>query len=109
MTQEQKLRNRFHAFLAVLISGGLIFITSWKSFQVPKTYTVTLSIEQWEGALQSLDSANKVLVGSDAPARNVSYVTSKISSLMQAIQMQVGQQMQAEQKTDSTKPKIPKK
>lgn len=97
---------------SVIIFISALFVTSFFAFrpkEVPRTYTVTLSIEQWEGALQSLDSANKVLVGSDAPARNVSYVTSKISSLMQAIQMQVGQQMQAEQKPDSTKPKIPKK
>lgn len=72
----------------------------------PKTYTVILSIDQWEGALQSLDSANKVMIGSDAPARNVSYVTSKLSFLVQTIQYQVSQQLQAEQKVaaDTTKP-----
>jgi hypothetical protein len=77
----------------------------------PKTYTVTLPVEQWQAALQSLDSANKVMIGSDAPARNVSYVASKLSFLIQTIQTQVGQQMQAEQKAeaDSTKGKNPKK
>lgn len=91
----------------ILIGIGIV---AWKSVkEVPKTYTVTLSVQTWQDAMQGLDSANKVLIASDAPARNVSYVTQKLSFLMQIIQMQVSQQIQAEQKADSTKSKIPKK
>jgi hypothetical protein len=79
--------------------------------QTPKAYTVTLSLEQWQQTVRVIDSASKILIESDAPARNVSYVNFNLSQLMQIIQIQVSQQLAAEQKaaTDTTKVKTPKK
>lgn len=106
--REQQLKRNFRAFVIFLIAGA--FLISWKVYQVPKTYSVTLSKEQWQDVLQSVDSTNKLLLESDLPTRKSVYASSKLSFLTQTIQMQVGQQISDEQRkaADTLKPKTKK-
>lgn len=112
MTKEQyqkrevRLKNQYRAFIGLFLA--LFILVAWKRHQVPKTYTVTLSREQWGEVLQGIDSTNKLLLESDLPTRKSVYASSKLSFLTQTIQMQVGQEIAEEQKkaTDTTKPKI---
>lgn len=94
--REQQLKRNFRLFVIFLIAGACLI--SWKVYQVPKTYTVTLSREQWGEVLQGIDSTNKLLLESDLPTRKSVYASSKLSFLTQTIQMQVGQEIAEEQK-----------
>lgn len=82
----------------------LIGIVGFKNEQGPKSYSVTLSIEEWQGILNQLDSTRKIILDSDIPTRKTVYATSSLSFLTQSIQMQVSQQLAVEQKSDSAKP-----
>lgn len=75
----------------------------------PKEYTVTLTKDQWVSALGVIDSTQKLLIKSDLPVKEVVGVNNGLAQLTQTISMQVGAQLQAEQKADSTKPKTQKK
>jgi|SRR5215469_5714838 len=95
---KQKLSN---VFLAFLIIGGVSAFAYRQSQPAPKTYTVTLPLEKWQGILTAVDSTNKLILDSDIPTKKSVYATSALSFLLQSIQFQVGQQLQAEQKADS--------
>ena len=106
MTKEE-YQNRQTPLLLIAIIGIMAvgMFAAFKQKQVPKTYSVTLSKEQWQDVLQSVDSTNKLLLESDLPTRKSVYASSKLSFLTQTIQMQVGQQIAEEQKAaaDTTK------
>lgn len=94
------------AFLGIIaVTGYLILLFSWKGeiyVPVPKTYTVTLNLDEWRSVLGTLDTCSKLLNKSDLPARDVIFANSGLASINQAIQFQVSAQLQAEAKKDST-------
>lgn len=95
------------------ISLGLLIVAGLSAFiygqEVPKSYAVTLTKDQWVSALGVIDSTQKLLIKSDLPVKEVVGVNNGLAQLTQTISTQVGAQLQAEQKADSTKPKTPKK
>lgn len=105
------LRTRFSKLIFCLLVIGCASVVTlgFRKVALPKFYTVTLSLDQWQHILTSVDSTNKIILDSDIPTRKTVYATSALSFLTQTIQMQVGQQLQNEQKVDTTKPKTPKK
>lgn len=101
----------------ILIPIGIAFIIGMvfaigSSFQTkpapPKTYTVSLSLEDWRGVLQVIDTSSKLLNESDLPVRKVIFANQGLASINQAIQFQVSQQLNAEAKKDSTNNAKPK-
>lgn len=74
----------------------------------PKTYTVTLSLDEWRSVLQVIDTSSKLLNKSDLPAKEVVFANSGLAQINQAIQFQVSAQLQAEAKKDSTNAVKPK-
>lgn len=94
----------FIVFLAALITFGFKEISA-----PPKVYTVTLSLEEWRGVLQAIDTSSKLLNKSDLPVREVIFANQSLSYLTQIIYNQVSGQQQAEAKKDSTNIVKPKK
>lgn len=77
-------------------------IYSWQTKPTPpKTYTVSLSIEDWRSVLQVIDTTSKLLNESDLPVRKVIFANQGLASVNQAIQFQVSRQLQDEAKKDS--------
>ena len=98
----------FSVFFAVVL-----FASSAKAqkVQTPKTYTVSLTKEQWLSVLGNMDSCNRIVQESDIPVRKANFILQSYSTLYQTVSLQVGAQIQAEEKAaaDTTKPKNPKK
>jgi hypothetical protein len=91
-----------------VILAMVFFISDAVSAQTQpptKNYTVSLTQQQWQGILNSLDSCNKIVQESDVPVRKANFILTSYSALYQAIAGQVGAQLQAEAKAaaDTTK------
>jgi len=102
------MKQKVNIFLIVM--GA--FVATIFSFQTkpspPKTYTVTLSIDDWRNVLQVIDTTSKLLNESDLPVRKVIFASQGLASINQAIQFQVSKQLQEEAKKDSTNAVKPK-
>jgi|HubBroStandDraft_3_1064219.scaffolds.fasta_scaffold22737_6 hypothetical protein len=81
----------------------LIGIVAWKKEQAPKTYTVTLSLNQWAAHLKYIANARIVMMQSTMPANVVTSWSDSLSLLSEEINRQVSQQMQKEA-ADTSKP-----
>jgi hypothetical protein len=97
-----KFENIVHLFM-ILSIPCLIFIFSFQKPTPPKTYTVSLSKDEWVNVLQVIDSSQKMLIKSDLPAREVAGITSRMAQVNQTIQFQVSAQLQEEQKAAAKK------
>lgn len=94
----------FIIFLAALITFG------FKQISAPsKTYTVSLTIDEWRGVLQAIDTSSKLLNKSDLPVREVIFANQSLANINQTIRFQLSAQLQAEAKKDSTNSVKPKK
>lgn len=94
----------------IAIISFLLVLQSFRTIPPPpKTYTVTLNLDEWRGVLQAIDTSSKLLNKSDLPVREVIFANQSLAQVNQAIQFQVGQQLQAEAKKDSTNAVKPKK
>jgi hypothetical protein len=100
---KQKVTN---IFLSLLIIGGL---SAWiyRNEDKPKTYSVVLTLDQWNTQLKYIQNAKTIMQKSTMPANIVSDWADSLNSVANQISLQVGQQLQEEQKKDSTKPKKP--
>lgn len=97
----------------ISVSAYILLLFAWRGriYNPPaKTYTVTLSLDEWRSVLQVIDTSSKLLNKSDLPAKEVVFANSGLAQINQAIQFQVSAQLTAEAKKDSTtnavKPKI---
>ena len=102
--KERELSTRFSVFLSLLLVVG-IFGTAFIANESVKTYTVTLSQKEWESRLQTLQNARVIMRQSTLPGNVVSAWTDSLDLMVSDISRQVGAQLAAEQKKDSTKPK----
>jgi len=98
--------NLTKAFFIIALASLITF--GFKKVQAPKTYTVSLSVEQWNQVIQIVDSSAILLNESDLPARKVIWASQGLASINQAIKFQVSAQITAEQKKDSTNAVKPK-
>lgn len=74
--------------------------------QVQKKYKVEQSIEWWSQTINAIEAAKTQLKQSDLPAKNVTYLSDSILAKIQfEITKQVQDQLNAEQKKDTSKPK----
>jgi hypothetical protein len=90
----------------------LLFIglTGWQPAKQspPKTYTVSLSIDDWRNVLQSQDSSRRILIRTKLPTDETNYCIQTSFSLSQQISTQVGEQIQQEQKEAAKKDSVDK-
>lgn len=99
--KEIKWSERLSIMLAIICIVGMV--SSWRSYVAPpKTYTVTLSLDEWRGVLQAIDTSSKLLNKLDLPGREVIYANQSLAQVNQAIQFQVSKQLEAEAKKDSS-------
>ena len=108
--KEHKARVSYSRFIYGLVFIPLIVLAFKKAIapEPPKTYTVTLSLDEWRGVLQAIDTSSKLLNKSDLPVREVIFANQSLAQVNQAIQFQVSAQLQAEAKKDSTNASKPK-
>src|SRR5262249_11825319 len=73
------------------------------SQQPPKSYTVTLTLDQWKGVLGAIDSAQKVMVDSDIPVRKVVGINQALAQVSQTFSMQLSAELQKEAEAQKKK------
>ena len=90
------------AFMSFQSRNGVAAI--WPPF--PKVYSVSLTTDQWNSRLQTINAAKEIMRKSTLPSNVISQYSDSLSVMAQDISEQVGMQLQQEQKRDSTsKPK----
>lgn len=94
------------AFMVITIFG---VVSSWKFIpSPPKTYTVSLSIDDWRNVLQSQDSSRRILIRTKLPTDEINYCIQTSFALSQQISTQVGEQLAEEQKAAAKKDSVDK-
>jgi len=99
---------QFNLFLLGALAM-ILLVAFAQSNPPPKTYTVTLSLDEWRYVLQAIDTSSKLLNESDLPVRKVIFANNSLAQVNQTIQVQVSAQIQAEAKRDSLNAVKPKK
>lgn len=94
-------------WIFALLGIGFIGLVAFQAKrQPPKSYTVTLTLDQWNGLINGVENVKNRLKISELPSKDVTLIN---DSLLTAIQSefarQINQQLQAENKKDTTKPK----
>ncbi len=101
--------RRLFLFIGITIAfAGITWALKVSAQQKPpdKKYKVVQSIEWWSHALNVLEAAKTQLKQSDLPSKNVMFMTDSLLAPIQIeITKQVQDQLNAELKKDSTKPK----
>jgi hypothetical protein len=72
------------------------------SFQEPKKYSVTLPLNSWIKHSSGLEYIHGALERSDLPAKEVKFIK---DSIIGPLQIDIGSQVNAQIKADTTKPK----
>lgn len=91
----------------------LLFMVALFAFKpkgtLPKTYPVSLTTDQWQSRLQTINAAKEIMRKSTLPGNVISQYSDSLDVMAKEISEQVGSQLQSEAakaKTDSTsKPK----
>lgn len=82
-------------FLGIVIIS-LVTMGFRKTFVPGHKYVLTQTEENWNMILGAVDSARTLLLNSDIPAKQAVSIASKLGELEQAMQVQIGQQIQAD-------------
>lgn len=102
--KERSLSTRFTIFLSLFLMVGILG-TAFIGRYVVKTYPVSLTQSEWGSRLQTIQNAKAIMRQSSLPASVVANWSDSLDVMAADIQKQVGAELQAEQKKDSTKPK----
>lgn len=83
-------------FLFYLTFFGCVLMAWQSRQQAPKTYTVSLTQEQWGAKLKVLSDAKEVMRKSSYPGTIISSVTDSLDVMVKEINEQVGLEIQRE-------------
>jgi hypothetical protein len=92
----------------VLVLGFMICM-AFQTHQA-KTYSVSMTLEQWSMRINQLEYIKQQLRQSDLPSKQVALITDSVlspiqSEISQQVQKQLTDEKAAQMKKDSTKPK----
>lgn len=105
---EKQIKIGSYFIAAYVIIGIPLVVSSWTFIprnQPTKTYSVSLTTDQWQSRLQTINASKEIMRKSTLPGNVISQYSDSLSVMAQEISEQVGAQIQREQKVDSTKPK----
>lgn len=97
--------------LALFLSALFVVLTSFgvymnKHYSPSKSYTVTLSLDQWQNIYSGLDSSRRLIIKSDLPTKETLWPLQQLINATTCIQQQLQGQLLTEQeeqrKKDST-------
>lgn len=86
-------RNLIIGFLLLLIG-----ILGFQKYTAPKTYTVTLTLDEWQKVMRHIELGKSLIIKSDLPARDAAAGIDSLSQSQQLFSMQIMAQLQAESK-----------
>lgn len=100
--------KRLQLFLAVIV---IVSVSTWalkaqtKPKQSPKTYSVHLTIDQWNSVFNGLESIKNAVKTSNMPAAQSTFISDSLITVYQSeFSRQLNQQLAAEK----TKPEVKK-
>lgn len=105
---EKQIKIGSYFIAAYVIIGIPLVVSSWTFIprnQPTKTYSVTLTTDQWQSRLQTINASKEIMRKSTLPGNVISQYSDSLDVISRDIQEQVGAQIQREQKADSTKSK----
>lgn len=101
--------KRLQLFLAIIVIAS---VSTWalkaqtKPKEAPRTYHVTLTIDQWQSILNGLDVVKNAVKTSNMPAAQATFISDSLISIYQnEFGRQIQGQLIAEQKKDTIKNK----
>lgn len=93
-------------FKAFVMAAGFVALLAFQTHQQKKTYTVTAPIEFWVQINNGIEFTKNNLKNSDLPSKTVTIINDSLFvPFQQEVTRQINQQISAEQKKDTTKPK----
>lgn len=93
-------------FKAAAMAAGFVALLAFQTHQTKKTYKVEAPIEFWIQISNGIEFTKNNLKTSDLPSKTVTLINDSLFVPFQAeISRQINQQIAAEQKKDTIKPK----
>lgn len=103
----KKTKVRVLLFISVItIVSGLTWVLKAQTKpQSSKTYTVTLTLDQWSNTINGIEFVKNKLKNSDLPSKEVTYIN---DSLFSVIQSEFAKQINAQIEAQKPKPEVKK-
>ena len=88
-----------------ILLGAAVLLLAFTFIGAPeKKYSVSLTQEQWSARLQFINNAKEIMRKSSYPGSTIAQVSDSLDVIGKDISEQVGRELQAEAKKDTTKP-----